>query len=484
MDFTTLGYYSWFLPFSLLVYFLSPWRKRETKVMFLVLMSYAFFWMASGWHFILLSISTLTDWFAGRRIHVNENEFTRRRWLYFSLITNLGILATFKYLDFIISTYNLFALKLPTSPGLETYGLALPVGISFYTFQTMSYTIDIYRKDTQPYQRFVDFACYASFFPQLVAGPIVRSNEFLKEIQKSSEFTSTGLRMGLTLIVYGLFKKMVIADNLALHVDSIFDQGSPLDNTLLVWWGTLCFGIQIYCDFSGYTDIALGSAQLLGIRLPENFRTPYLSRSPREFWRRWHISLSTWLRDYVYIPLGGSRNGPRAMTYAILATMLLGGLWHGASWNFVIWGFAHAILLILNRALTGSRIASLAYGLTPRIASLFGWFSTQYFVFLTWLIFRIEDMDALSRSMKSYMLYDSHLDVDQFFSSLPEIKITTAFMVLAFIFLHLGSYLVGGGKYWLSRRHPLTWGLICGLGIFCCVMLRPTETVDFIYFRF
>ena len=304
------------------LYFIALRGKRDQRVILLVAMSYLFFWMASGWHFLLLAVSTCTDWIAGRRISDSADQTIRRRWLVGSLTINLGLLATFKYLDFIIESLNLMALRLPSSPEIDTLGLLLPVGISFYTFQTMSYTIDIYRGKSKPYERFHDFACYASFFPQLVAGPIVRSHEFLDQIENPKEFSMSRARLGMTLIVYGLFKKMVIADNVALHVNSIFSEGAALDNTALVWWGALCFGIQIYCDFSGYTDIALGSAHLLGVELPENFRTPYAATSPRDFWRRWHISLSTWLRDYLYIPLGGSRNGTRAMAIALVPFLL------------------------------------------------------------------------------------------------------------------------------------------------------------------
>ena len=247
----------------------------------------------------MLAVSTCTDWIAGKRISESGDQAIRKRWLVGSLSINLGLLATFKYLDFIIGSLNLMTLRLPSSPEIDTFGLLLPVGISFYTFQTMSYTIDIYRGKSKPYERFHDFACYASFFPQLVAGPIVRSHEFLDQIEKPKEFSTSSARLGMTLIVYGLFKKMVIADNVALHVNSIFSEGATLDNTALVWWGALCFGIQIYCDFSGYTDIALGSARLVGVELPENFGTPYAATSPRDFWR-WHISLSTWLRDYLH----------------------------------------------------------------------------------------------------------------------------------------------------------------------------------------
>jgi len=484
MDFTTSGYYYWFLPLAMALYFLLLKGKRDQRIILLVAMSYIFFWMASGWHFFLLAISTCTDWFAGRRISESEDETTRKRWLVGSLTINLGLLATFKYLDFIIESLNLLTLRLPSSPEFDTFGLLLPVGISFYTFQTMSYTIDIFRGKSKPYERFHDFACYASFFPQLVAGPIVRSHEFLEQIEKPKEFSFSRVRLGLTLIVYGLFKKMVISDNVALHVNSIFIEGAALDNSALVWWGALCFGIQIYCDFSGYTDIALGSAHLLGVELPENFRTPYAATSPRDFWRRWHISLSTWLRDYLYIPLGGNRHGTRTMVVALMLTMLLGGLWHGASWNFVIWGFLHGLLLLVNRALSANSTIVSSFARFPRLMTLAAWFSTQYFVFLTWLVFRIEDTPMLIRSMKSFVGFDSYWDLEGLYSSLPYIKVTTLVMVAGFLILHALSGYVGGGKYWLSRRHPVVWGLICGFTISLCVVLRPSEAADFIYFRF
>ena len=484
MDFTSPGYYYWFLPIVMALYFFIPRGRREQRIVLLVAMSYLFFWMASGWHFLLLAVSTCTDWVAGKRIYESDDQSIRKRWLWGSLVINLGLLGTFKYLDFIIKSLNWAALTLPTSPEIKTFGLLLPVGISFYTFQTMSYTIDIYRGKSKPYERFHDFACYASFFPQLVAGPIVRSHEFLDQIQEPKDYSSSGARLGVTLIVYGLFKKLVVADNVSLHVNSVFYEGAALDNTALVWWGALCFGIQIYCDFSGYTDIALGSARLLGVELPENFRTPYAATSPRDFWRRWHISLSTWLRDYLYIPLGGSRNGQRAMVIALMATMLLGGLWHGASWNFVLWGFLHGMLLLANRALSSSRNIMSLFSKLPRTMTLASWMCTQYFVFLTWLVFRIEDTGMLVRSMKSFVGLDSYLDIDEAIGNLPHIKITTGAMVVGFAFLHMFSGHVGGGKYWLARRRPLAWGIICGVMTFLCIVMRPSETVDFIYFRF
>jgi D-alanyl-lipoteichoic acid acyltransferase DltB (MBOAT superfamily) len=288
----------------------------------------------------------------------------------------------------------------------------------------------------------------------------------------------------LTLIVYGLAKKLIIADNVAIHVNSIFDGGAPLDNIGLVWWGALAFGIQIYCDFSAYTDIAIGSALLFGIRLPENFDSPYAARSPQDFWKRWHISLSTWLRDYLYIPLGGSRHGPRVMLMALMVTMLLGGLWHGAAWNFVLWGFIHGLMLIAHRLLKKVKPVVLFFERLPKLAGICGWATTQYFVFMTWLVFRVEDTGMLIRSLKTYVGIEAHWDKTEMVESLPEIKYLTILIAIFFIIGHFISWKIGGLKEWISRQNALVWGLCIGVLLTLTFHLRPAETVDFIYFRF
>ena len=484
MDFVNPDYYLYFLP---AVFVLAMWAslgKRKPQILILLVMSYLFFWLASGWHIILLLISTCLDWTAGSKMHASDDDVVRKRWLKASLITNLGLLGVFKYLDFIIESFNLVSLKFSDSIQLDSYGLLLPVGISFYTFQTMSYTIDIYRKKQKPYDSFVDFACYAAFFPQLVAGPIVRADHFRKEIEKPLRVDSARFRLGLTLIIYGIAKKLVIADNVAVHANSIFIEGDHLANIGLVWWATLCFGIQIYCDFSAYTDIAIGSAHLLGVRLPENFKTPYAATSPQDFWRRWHISLSTWLRDYLYIPLGGSRNGTKRMIFALMMTMLLGGLWHGASWNFVLWGLVHGLLLIIHRFGKNIGFISSFFKITGRLGVLVSWFITQVCIFFTWMIFRVEDTAILIPSMKTFFGYGGHFDLEEMYYFLPEIKLLTGVIVVAFILLHGISGKLGSGKMWLSRRHPVIWGMICGTMLSLAFYLRPAETVDFIYFRF
>ncbi len=447
-------------------------------------MSLVFFWLASGWHVLLLLLSTTIDWRSGNSIHASSDKRVRKRWLMISLITNLSLLSIFKYLDFLIRSFNLAALKISNSPGLDELGLALPVGISFYTFQTMSYTIDIYRRKTVPYQSFIDFGCYASFFPQLVAGPIVRADDFKTQLDRPISYNSANVKIGLTLIIYGLFKKIVFADNLALHANQIFTEGEHLGNIGLIWWASLCFGIQIYCDFSAYTNIALGSARLLGISLPENFKTPYAATSPQDFWRRWHISLSTWLRDYLYIPLGGSRHGQRVMLFALMTTMILGGLWHGASWNFVIWGLVHGLLLVGHRFLSKLNLVEKLFINFKTGSTIISWIITQYLVFLTWLIFRIEDVEVLFESMKTFVGIGGYFDFSEFMLFLPEIKLLTFALAVIFIIGHGFSGRFGGFVHQLSKQRSIAWGLTVGLMISAMYFLQPAESVDFIYFRF
>jgi len=459
-------------------------RKKQTQIIILFVMSLVFFWFASGWHVILLLFSTSIDWRSGNSIYGSNDDRVRKRWLMISLVTNLSLLSIFKYLDFLIRSFNLAALKISNSPGLDELGLALPVGISFYTFQTMSYTIDIYRRKMTPYQSFIDFGCYASFFPQLVAGPIVRADEFKDQLDGPISYRSANIKIGLTLIVYGLFKKIVFADNLAIHANQIFTEGEHLGNIGLIWWASLCFGIQIYCDFSAYTNIALGSARLLGISLPENFKTPYAATSPQDFWRRWHISLSTWLRDYLYIPLGGSRHGPRVMIFALMTTMILGGLWHGASWNFVIWGLVHGLLLVAHRSFSKLDLVEKLFSNFKTSSTIVSWVITQYLVFFTWLIFRIEDVDILFESMKTFVGIGGYFDFSEFMLFLPDIKLLTFALAIIFIIGHGLSGKSGGFVYQISKRGSLAWGLIVGLMLVIMYFLQPSESVDFIYFRF
>jgi len=483
-NFMSPGYYIIFLPLVILFVEFNR-RDLDKQIKILLFMSYLFFILASGWHLLLLIISTIVDWTAGNNIHKTDDEDSRKRWLTLSIVTNLGILAIFKYLDFVISTLGWGTVKLGIGLEIEEVGLLLPVGISFYTFQTMSYTIDIYRRKEVPARNLSEFACYASFFPQLVAGPIVRFSQFRDQVSEPVGIRKGSYKVAVTLIIYGLAKKMIFADNFAFHVDSIFSGGTDLSNPVIVYWGTLLFGLQIYCDFSAYTDIAIGSALLIGIQIPENFRSPYKSTSPQDFWRRWHITLSTWLRDYLYISLGGNRFGVSRMFLALMTTMLLGGLWHGASWNFVFWGFFHGLLLVIHRYGNGLAINDYLKSNYVGFHGILCWLLTQWAIFFGWLIFRVEDTAILLRSVKSYVIYDVEISVSEALNVMPGRNNLTFILLMVFLIGHLYSSRIDGSlKYHISRIPGKYWGAMMGIILSFSLILRPMETAEFIYFRF
>src|SRR5690606_20634460 len=312
----------------------------------------------------------------------------KKAWLAASVVLNLGILGFFKYFDFFVESLS-SVLVAAGLPGLEpVLNVVLPVGISFYTFQTMSYTIDVYRGHLKPSRDLLDFAVYVSFFPQLVAGPIERATRFLPQIVSPRQRTAADLPEGAYLVLSGLFRKVVIADNLAAIANGIFSADPSTLTGPEVVVGVYAFAFQIYGDFSGYSAIARGVAHWLGYDLMVNFRMPYLAVSPSDFWRRWHISLSTWLRDYLYIPLGGNRAGTVATYRNLALTMLLGGLWHGAAWTFVAWGAFHGLILVAYRAFAGKRDASER----PLLARLPAMFVMFHLVCVSWLLFRAESI--------------------------------------------------------------------------------------------
>lgn len=352
-----------FLALFLIAYgiFLGLRRRIFARTLYLFLFSVYFYYLSSGFYFGLLLLSTLVNFGLGHILENTAEKWPRKLWITLSVVFNLGILAYFKYTNFFIDTANQLS-----GNAWDFQRIFLPVGISFYTFQVMSYTIDIYRRKirslsagvenaTQGFRALIDFAFFVSFFPQLVAGPIVRAADFLPQIRQPLSLNREQMGQAFLLIIGGLFKKAVISDYISVNfVDRVFDNPglySGLEN-LLAAYG---YAIQIYCDFSGYSDMAIGLALLMGFQLPENFRTPYQSASIQDFWRRWHISLSSWLRDYLYISLGGNRKGSFRTYVNLMITMLLGGLWHGASWVFVIWGGLHGMALAVDRFLSNEK---------------------------------------------------------------------------------------------------------------------------------
>lgn len=390
MNFNSFEYMV-FLPAVALCYALAFGSNRGRHTVLLAA-SY-FFYMSWNWQYAgLILTSTVIDYVIAIRLERSQADRTRRLLLGCSLLLNLGLLAFFKYHNFFVDSVGGLAsvTNLPFDSTVWQHSFLLPVGISFYTFQTLSYSIDVYRRAIPAERSFVKFALFVSFFPQLVAGPIVRASDFLPQLQVRPAITNSDVLTGASLIFRGLIKKVLIADLLAgLGVDSVFANPSAYSSVtlLLALYG---YAFQIYNDFSGYSDIAIGSARVLGYRLPDNFNRPYLARNVREFWTRWHISLSTWLRDYLYIPLGGNR-GPRRRVYRnLLITMLLGGLWHGAAWHFVAWGGWHGILLILARG------SSREHARANPVRAWFQRAGTFHLIVAGWLLFRVESLSHLT----------------------------------------------------------------------------------------
>jgi D-alanyl-lipoteichoic acid acyltransferase DltB (MBOAT superfamily) len=343
----------------------------------------------------LILFSTITNYTAGQIIGHSDSKTVRKSWLTLCLVLNLGCLGFFKYCDFFLENFKMLADLCGIHLSVPMLQVILPVGISFYTFQTLSYTLDIYKGQIKATNDFPKFALFVAFFPQLVAGPIVRAADFLPQLNRTPTYNDDEAVRGFYLILSGLLKKIMIADVLAATlVDPAFKNPELFSGAALLL-AVYAYAMQIYCDFSAYSDIAIGSATILGFRLPVNFNRPYSATSLTDFWRRWHISLSTWLRDYLYIPLGGNRYGTFNMYRNLFITMLLGGLWHGAAWNFVIWGGIHGIWLAIERLLFGGKRLLNLEGQSKAFL-FFRWFLTFHIVVLCWIFFRSQATETLS----------------------------------------------------------------------------------------
>jgi len=456
-----------FLPFFLLVLAIH-WglRGSRSRKGWLLICSYVFYG-AWDWRFLsLILLSTLVDYLVALRLAREK----RRAWLLLSLVVNLGMLAVFKYLGFFLES----AYELLTALGIEarptSLQLVLPVGISFYTFQTLSYTIDVYRGRLQPRKELLDIALFVAFFPQLVAGPIVRASEFLPQLDTPRRFADVDVRAALVLFLVGLFKKSCVSDNLAPLVDTYFATPERYDN-LSAWTATIAYAAQIYCDFSGYTDMAIACAALLGYHLGQNFDFPYFAGDITSFWRRWHMSLSSWLRDYLYIPLGGNR-GPRWATQRnLMLTMLLGGLWHGAAWTFVIWGGLHGLALMVHRAWRAWR-ASRDEQPLPRAFAMPLTFAV---VCLAWVFFRSESLGQALATI-SRLLF-----IDRTGARTLELQVLLPLGLLALV--HAAAYRRLGSQWW--RRGP-DWAFTAGYAAVCALAV-PFLSLNydpFIYFQF
>lgn len=471
MLFNSLGFFVFF-GLVLIFYYLLPLSWKQKKIM-LLLASYIFYGLWNPPLILLLWISTLIDWTAGQKLAKVETKAKRRFWLLLSMAVNLGFLGFFKYGNFLLENFQQMLALFGQEYQPPQWDILLPMGISFYTFQTMSYTIDLYKKKIEPARSFLDFSLYVTFFPQLVAGPIVRSDALIPQFYEPKRASERAFFLGFLLLTIGLFEKMVFADSLLSPVaDAIFGSKEallPLD----AWTGVLAFSGQIFFDFAGYSLCAIGIAMMLGFSLPDNFRYPYGSIGFSEFWGRWHISLSSWLRDYLYIPLGGNRKGFSRTQINLMLTMLLGGLWHGASWTFVVWGFLHGSYLIIERLVRLRWPVKPSKGFIQVILA----FLTFSAVNITWVFFRAEDFKSAWRLLLSL-----------FYIGGEKAVLTTNFMVLTLLLMSL----VFLGHY-AMRKHSLVqlieksprWLILSLWGIMLFALFTVQSSGEqFIYFQF
>lgn len=458
------GFFLWlFLAFSFIYMLLQ--RHDNARILFVVAFSYYFYYKSSGIYFLLLGVVTLTDYVLARWMELAKSKLQRKLLVVCSLLVNLGMLSYFKYTNFFFNT---------------SYDIFLPVGISFFTFQSLSYTIDVYRGEVKPLHCLLDYVFYVSFFPQLVAGPIVRARDFLPQIRKPLFVSREMFGTGVFFILSGLFKKAIISDYISINfVERIFDNPalySGIENL----FGAYGYALQIYCDFSGYSDMAIGIALLLGFHFPVNFNSPYKADSITDFWHRWHISLSTWLRDYLYISLGGNRKG-RGRTYLnLFITMLLGGLWHGASWNFVLWGAFHGVALALHkfwRSPTGKKKTDRSHG-WRRVGAMV---LTFHFVCFCWIFFRNATFEG-SVVMLEQIVGNFH---PQLFWQLLE-GYWKVFMLMGIGFvLHFAPdrWQQSGIRLVTAMPLPAKAFLLVVL-IYMVIQMKSAEIQPFIYFQF
>lgn len=449
--------------------FLLLVKNFRAQKLFLLVVSY-YFYAYWDWRFLsLLIASTLVNYFAGIGMKNSKDPKTRRIFLICGLAMDLSLLGTFKYFNFFISSLS----PIVASLGFETSSLniVLPIGISFYTFQTMSYSIDVYYRRIETCSDFPDFALFVAFFPQLVAGPIVRASNFIPQLKTPRTISLLNIFFGFRQFVYGLFKKVLIADNLSVFVDPVFSNPGAF-SCLTTWLALIAYALQIYCDFSGYSDMAIGLARTMGYKFPKNFNLPYISRSISEFWTRWHISLSSWLRDYLYIPLGGNRKGKRRMYINLMITMFLGGLWHGAAWTFVFWGCLHGAALAVEKFFASFKSST---GESCGIArKTLEWGLTFFVVLITWVFFRSQTFTGAMLTLR------------QMFTPSQGIIWYHPFAIGAILMMALLHIVnAAGKKKILILKSPyLKTPVVLFTIIFLVIIFRPKGFNPFIYFQF
>jgi alginate O-acetyltransferase complex protein AlgI len=468
-----------FFPIVTLLYFLIPHKYRW----FLLLSASCFFYSFFKWEYIFILIFTIIiDYFAG--IWIGQSEGKKRKMaLAVSLVANLGVLAMFKYYYFIIDNMNAIAFKVGVHEQYSPlWQFALPIGLSFHTFQAMSYTIEVYRGNQKVERNFGIYALYVMFYPQLVAGPIERPQNVLYQFYENHKFDYDRVKSGLRLMLWGMFKKVVIADNLSVFVDKIYNDAEHYQGLPIVV-ATLFFSIQIYCDFAGYSDIALGSARVMGFDLMKNFNRPYFAKNISEFWKRWHISLSTWFRDYLYIPLGGNRVPTYRRYFNLFITFMISGLWHGASWNFVIWGALHGIYLVIGQITkeTQQKVFGLINNKT--ISNIIENLITTSLVIFAWIFFRAKTFSEAKYIIKNFFVKSSHSvqDIINLIGEKELVVILVGLLVLQVVEWMQRTKDMGAWAEGLPRWKR--WGIYYFLLAFLITFGYFGE-VQFIYFQF
>ncbi|MFY0644476.1 MAG: MBOAT family protein [Bacteroidia bacterium] len=464
-------------------------KNLRLRNFYLLLFSLFFYYKSGGLYFSLLIFSTLVDYGTGFGIYRAKKKAFKKFFLVLSLLSNLGLLAFFKYSYYFVDLVNqLFATDFKAVNFLavlsndffgsqfDIFDIILPVGISFYTFQTLSYSIDIYRNKIKPCDNIFDFAFFVSFFPQLVAGPIVRAADFLPQIKKPYNVSQKEMGIGVFLIITGLFKKVFISDYISINfVDRVFDN-PELYSGFMNLMGAYGYSIQIYCDFSGYSDMAIGLAALMGFKLPINFNSPYKAQNITDFWRRWHISLSTWLRDYLYISMGGNRRGKIRMYFNLMMTMLLGGLWHGAATKFIIWGGLHGVALAFHKL--WMKYVKISWG---GFGKVLAGLLTFHFVVFCWLYFRAADVPTVKLMLQSIAYDFNWAGIPDRFGGYWKV-----FAVIAFGFvIHLiPSKWKDELKWWFAATPLYVKVIAFVLVIFVTYQATSAEIQPFIYFQF
>jgi len=489
MLFNTIDFIIFFI---LIISLLIVIKNRKFQHSILLIGSFFFFYYSNNYLIVLLIFSTLLDFYVGKEIYRAEKKSRKKLLLYLTIAGNLGMLGFFKYADFTIDQINSSLSSFNMASSIPHLDLILPIGISFYTFQSLSYSIDIYRGNLVPSKSLREYSLFVAFFPSLVAGPIIRAKDFLPQLREKINEQNTdrlkqilvnnsNLKFGITLMAIGFFKKMFFADNISPLVNSIFANPIGFDSST-IFLGAIASGIQIYCDFSGYSDIAIGAALIIGIKIPKNFNKPFFATSPSNFWERWHISLSTWGRDYLYFPLVFKRRKSIVfVACSVFFTMIVLGLWHGAGWNFIIFGAIHGLIIAGHRLLTYIMPEKIKNSFKSKIGILISICITQYFVFLSWIPFRIDDFNKLIYAMEKFIILD--IQFSQLFHQIS-LNLVPFSLIILFGILHFISYKKSDLISKITNLKLPYWTIFLSIMMLCIFFFYDGNSEDFIYFQF